>query len=131
MLTIALIILLALAMGIIVALLFDRREKKAMIDNAVDMIVKLNKTQAGLRLTLRTRTSRFDKRIAQLQRELREEQENSLRLSADTTQRQTTMERQLIQAHALLQMVLEDDGASSPRQEAPLSRHKMREVFCV
>lgn len=94
----------------------------------------LNKAVTGLKLRLRTRVSQYDKRVqrlerinAQLSQELRDEQENSLQLAANTTQ----LEVQLTQAHALLHMVLEEPEAAELRKKAPLSRHKLRAVFCV
>lgn len=116
----------------------DRRIDKVVLDKLAGINIDLNeknanlkKSNLGLIRTNRNRTSRFDKRIAQLQQELRDEQENSLRLTTTHMQRQDETDRQLTQAHALLEMVLEADEADTLRRDAPLSRHKMREVFCV
>lgn len=135
---IILAVLLAVAVITIGLLLAMLLREKAFVESAIDINRDLReqnrdleKVNFGLRRTLRIRTHRLNKRIARLQLELRDEQERSLQLVANHAQRQTTLDRQLAQAHALLGLVLEQEDAGRLRPDERPSRDRMRELFCV
>lgn len=130
MITIMLILALALALGAITLLLFERASNKRCINGLADKVVELGekcdrrgeKIKRLKRMIVKMHET-HGKSLSRLREELRGERE----LTNHHLQQLTVKDRLLQQAYALLELVLEGD---SENDTAPVVRRdRMRSLF--